>query len=233
MRKWICAAAAAAAVVPAGILSASEAAALAINEQTPVKVKLLQELKSGHERPGDHVKFAVAADLTDPKHSVIIPKGTPVVGTITRSSGRKMFGQPGRLEFSIDYIKVSNQVHVPLRSAAAAVHGRNNTGAAIGTAVFLTPVALFVKGRDAILKPGQEFTVYVNQTTDIPVTDPRTATAASNQVRRNPVSLIRLKNGDTLTGTVIEFKTGIYTLETDLGRLNINQDKIESISERK
>ena len=163
---------------------------------------------------------------------MVIPKGTPVVGTITRSNGRRMFGQPGRLEFSIDYIKVSSQVHVPLRSAAAAVHGRNNTGAAIGTAVFLTPVALFVKGRDAVLKPGQLFNVFVNQTTEIPERQPLTA-AAPASTERNPVSLIRLKNGDTLTGTVIEFKAGMYTLETDLGRLNVNQSKIESITERK
>jgi hypothetical protein len=233
MREWIRTAAVAAAIVPPGLLATRGASALPISEQTPVKVKLLQELKSGHERPGDHIRFAVAGDLTDGKHAVIIPKGTPVVGTITRSSGRRMFGQPGRLEFSIDYIKVSSQVRVPLRSAAAAVHGRNNTGAAIGTAVFLTPVALFVKGRDAILKPGQEFTVFVNQTTEIPPIQPPGVTALSPQAERSPVSLIRLKNGDTLTGTVIEFKAGIYTLETDLGRLNVNQNKIESISERK
>jgi hypothetical protein len=47
------------------------------------------------------------------------------------------------------------------------------------------------------------------------------------------VSVIRLKNGDTLTGTVIEFKAGLYTLDTDLGRLIVNQNKIESIGERK
>jgi hypothetical protein len=231
MRKLV-PAAVAAAIVSAGWLAPSRAAALAVSEQTPVTVKLLQELKSGHQRPGDHIRFAVALDLTDAKHAVVIPKGTPVVGTITHSNGRRMFGQPGRLEFSIDYIKVSSQVHVPLRSAAAAVHGRNNTGAAIGTAVFLTPVALFVKGRDAVLKPGQLFNVFVNQTTEIPAPQPLTATAPGS-AERSPVSLIRLKNGDTLTGTVIEFKAGMYTLETDLGRLNVNQSKIESISERK
>jgi hypothetical protein len=59
------------------------------------------------------------------------------------------------------------------------------------------------------------------------------AAAAAWEAARSPVSVIRLKNGDTLTGTVIEFKAGMYTLETDLGRINVNQSKIESISERK
>jgi hypothetical protein len=233
MRRWVHTAAVTAALVSTGMPAASAAAALTISEQTPVKVKLLQELKSGHARPGDHIRFAVAADLTDQKHTVVIPKGTPVVGTITRSDGRRMFGKPGRLEFSIDYIKVTNQVRVPLRSAATAVHGRNNAGAAIGTAVFLTPVALFVKGREATLKPGQQFTVFVNQTTELPAPQPHVAAASLKHPERSPVSLIRLKNGDTLTGTVIEFKAGLYTLDTDLGRLIVNQNKIESIGERK
>jgi len=233
MRECVQTAALAAAIVSSGLLAASTALALPITEQTPVKVKLLQELQSGKQRPGDHIRFAVAEDLKDRKHTVIISKGTPVVGTITRSSGRKMFGKPGRLDFSIDYIKLANQVRVPLRSAATAVRGRNNTGAAIGTAVFLTPVALLVKGREAMLKPGQEFTVFVNQTTEIPTAQPAMAAAAAWEAARSPVSVIRLKNGDTLTGTVIEFKAGMYTLETDLGRINVNQSKIESISERK
>ena len=233
MRKRVQGATMAAVIASGGLLAASGAIAVPISEQTPVKVKLLQELQSGHERPGDHIRFAVAEDLTDSKHAVIIRKGTPVVGTVTQSNGRRMFGKPGRLEFSIDYIKVSNQVRVPLRSAATAVHGRNNTGAAIGTAIFLTPVAFFVKGREAILKPGQEFKVFVNQTTEIPMTRPNAGTVSPAPADRAPVSLIRLKNGDTLTGTVIEFKAGIYTLETDLGRINVNQSKIDSISERK
>jgi hypothetical protein len=131
-----------------GALAPLSAVAVTVPEQTPVQVRLLQDLKSGRERKGESIRLEVASPVKGPDGSTLIAQGTPVVGTITRSGGRGMFGKPGKLEFSIDYIKVDDKTRVPLRSTPQSASGRNNKGAAIATAVLLAPVAIFVKGRE-------------------------------------------------------------------------------------
>src|SRR5688572_20401424 len=145
-----------------------ESIAATVTEDTPVKVKLLQKLKSGHDRKGDRVRFAVLADVRAADKSILVPKGTPVVGTIIRSSSRKMFGQPGRLEFTIDYIKIGDQIRVPLRTTSTAARGQNHTAATTAAAVLVAPIAVFVKGENATVKEGTEYTVFVDQTTQVP-----------------------------------------------------------------
>jgi hypothetical protein len=208
------------------------ASAAPIAEQTVVTVKLLQSLQSGHERRGDRIRMEVAEDLKGPDRAVLIPKGTPVVGTITRSSGRKMFGRPGKLDFTIDYIKLGDQVRVPLRSTSTEVRGRNNSAAAITTAVLLTPVAVLLKGREVTVEEGRQFTVFVDQTTDIPSAAPSSAARPAAKPDPARISVIRLKNGDAVTGTVVGFKDGAYLVTTDLGQLTITQGKVESITEQ-
>src|SRR5205085_3889375 len=85
-----------------------------------------------------------------------------------RSTSRRMFGQPGRLEFTIDFIKVSDGQRVPLRTTATAAKGHSNTAATVAGAVLLTPIAMLVKGSDVVVKPGTEYATYVDQTTLIP-----------------------------------------------------------------
>jgi hypothetical protein len=43
------------------------------------------------------------------------------------------------------------------------------------------------------------------------------------------LSLVRFKNGDLLTGTILEVKEGCCCLMTEFGPLNVNQEKIERI----
>ncbi len=43
------------------------------------------------------------------------------------------------------------------------------------------------------------------------------------------LSLVRFKNGDLLTGTVLEVKEGCCCVMTEYGPLNVNQEKIERI----
>jgi hypothetical protein len=214
-------------------LPSSRALAANVPEQTPVKVKLMQPLQSGHERKGDRVRFALAEAIMSPQHTVLIPKGTPVLGTITRSTGRHMFGQPGKLEFTIDYIQVNRHLQVPLRSSSQAIRGRNNAAPAIGAAVLVAPIAVLVKGREAVLKPGEEFTVYVNQTTEIPAETTPLAASPASQLEKSHLSLFRFKNGDTLTGKLLGFKDGAYTIATDVGQIMVSQEKIESITEKR
>lgn len=130
---------AALAIILPGAHLPAPAAAVTVPEGTAIQVRLLQELKSGRERKGEQVRLEVASDVLASDRTLLIPRGTPAVGTITRSNGRGMFGKPGKLEFTIDHVKFSDQVRVPLRSTPTTARGRNNSAAAITTAVLLAP----------------------------------------------------------------------------------------------
>jgi hypothetical protein len=229
MERWL--------VLAGGLVVASAAAsvlsgaagAASVTEQTPVKVKLVQQLRSGHDRKGDRVRFAVAADVKAKDQTVLIPKGTPVVGTVVRSTSRRMFGQPGRLEFTIDYIKVGDGQRIPLRTTATAAKGHSNTAATVAGAVLLTPIAVLVKGSDVVVKEGTEYTTFVDQTTLIPDTSQAKALDAARSGTER-LCVFHLKDGRTVSGVLESFRSGIYYVGTDLGRLQISQEKVASIN---
>lgn len=240
------------AVLP-GALIPAPAAAIAIPEGTPVQVRLLQDLKSGQARKGEQVRLEVVSDVLGADRVVLIPKGTPVVGAVTRSSGRKMFGKPGKLEFDIEYIRLTDQDRIPLRSTPTSARGRNNAGAAIATAVLLAPIAVLVKGREVTVKTGREFGVFVDRQTEVaaasqpsrPVLQSvalhsQTSTAAEQTpssasqpaASTTPLSEIKLKGGLVVIGTVVDFKDGAYHIVTDGGaQMVVPQDRVESITQ--
>ena len=215
-----------AAVVLSGALVPRSASAVAVPEQTPVQVRLLQDLKSGHQRKGDLVRMEVASPVKGPDGGTLIAQGTPVVGTITRSGGRGMFGKPGKLEFTIDYIKLDEKQRVPLRSTATAVRGRSNSGAAIATAVLFAPIAIFVKGREVTVKQGREFGVFVDVTTEL--SSIAGNSAGSPSVAR--LTTIVLKSGLVIEGTVVSYREGAYTIVNGLGQSVIPEDRIKEIT---
>src|SRR3954451_14336983 len=90
MGRWIHLAGRLTAVCASTSILAATGLAATISEQTPVKVKLAQQLRSGHDRKGDQVRFVVAADVKAKDKTVLISKGTPAVGTVIRSTSRRM-----------------------------------------------------------------------------------------------------------------------------------------------
>jgi hypothetical protein len=229
MRRWLYLAGRLTAVCASTSVLASTGLAATISERTPVKVKLGQQLRSGHDRKGDRVRFVVAADVKAKDQTVLISRGTPAVGTVIRSTSRRMFGQPGRLEFTIDYISVGGGQRVPLRTTATAAKGHSNTAATVAGAVLLTPIALFVKGNDVLVKEGTAYTAFVDQTMEVPG-HPSAANAIDAAKKgAERLCVFRLKDGRTVSGVLESFQAGTYFVGTDLGRLQISQDKVQSI----
>ena len=54
----------------------------------------------------------------------------------------------------------------------------------------------------------------------------------TSQLDKSRLSLIQLKNGDVITGTLIGFKDGIYTIATELGEMRISQNTVATITEK-
>lgn len=221
-----------------------------VPEETPVKVRLLQPLKSNHERSGDRIHFETTEDVVGSDRAVLIPKGTPVAGTVTRASHRGMLGKPGRLEFSIDAVQVSDTVRVPLRKTLNTLHGRDNSAGSITTALLLLgPAWLLINGREVSVPAGREFTVFVDQKTALP-TAGATVAAVPNLLppAASPAPAVllaaarpdlahlqdfHLKSGGTITGSLRTQKDGMYFVLTETGELVIDREMLESISPKK
>lgn len=138
---------------------------IVLTEGTEISVALVKDISGKTAKEGEHVDFTLSEDfiLND---SIVIAKGAKVIGTVTESDGSKMLGKKGKLEFSIDYLYLPNNKVVKLRSTIEAnTKGRGAT-VAVG-AVLLTPIALFIKGKQATYDKGTVFKVYIDKDTAI------------------------------------------------------------------
>lgn len=220
-----------------------------VNEETLVKVKLLQPLKSNHERSGDRIHFETTEDLLGADRAVLIPKGTPVVGTVLHANRRGWMGKPGRLEFTIDAVQVNDSLRVPLRTARTSVHGRDNAGASVIAGLFVGIGWFLVHGREVTVPAGKEFVVFVDQKTAVPAAGqavaltPNLAPPPATPAPATLLAAVRpqlahlqdfhLKSGGVISGTLRTQKDGMYFVITETGEVVIDREMIEFIAPKK
>lgn len=140
----------------------SELALAKLDEGTPIKLCLLQELVSGKNVPGELLTFEARQDVYTPDGRVVVAKGAHAKGHILRSSKRGMLGKSGKITFSAETVEAVDGTIVPLR-ATSLNQGQSNSTATVASAILLTPLALLVHGRDVTLKEGTVFEAYVAQ----------------------------------------------------------------------
>ena len=204
-----------------------------IQERTPVKIALLEGLRSGMAKVGDEVIFEVREDISNLDKELIISKGTLAFGRVLKSKKRGIFGKPGQLLFTCEYTKAVDGSKIPLRSSELGGKGHNNTGAVVATAVLVSVLGVFVNGRDMQVKKGTEFVVYVDEDTEINAEKVGLVVAAvpSNEVQPQPEtkSSITLTDGTVITGVVISLQNGVYTVSVNGIEQSIAADKVKSI----
>jgi len=90
------------------------------------------------------------------------------IGTVTRAKKRGRFGRAGKLDISLDTIRLPNGEKVPLRATIES-KGKGSTGVMTG-AIIATSILFFqsssnilflMKGKDVTLPKGTEVTAYV------------------------------------------------------------------------
>ena len=83
-------------------------------EGTVVRVRLDETLDSRVSQVGETVNMEVAEDV-EVNNTVVIRRGTKVVGLITVAKPANFAGQKGKLDFSVDYIQLSNGRNIKVR----------------------------------------------------------------------------------------------------------------------
>jgi len=167
-----------------------------IPELTEIKIALRDDMKSGFTRPGSEVLFLVAEDVYAPGPTLVLTKGTPVIGHVVKSEGHQSFGRSGQLFLTCDYVLAQDRTRIPLRAVEKQARGRSASdqswiatlkGAVVGAELassadsvvrswwpiaFVGPlVSALIEGKNVNLHPGQLFIVHTER--DVAVMSPQ------------------------------------------------------------
>jgi len=136
-------------------------------DSTPVRLRITQTISSADAKVGDVVEFEVLDELVIQNRSVI-ETGARAVGVVTKAKHKRRLGRGGKLDISIQYVRLTNLEKAALRGSrdtAGGGHTGKMTGAIVATSIVFFPAApffLFVKGKDITIPQGTEITAYIN-----------------------------------------------------------------------
>lgn len=152
--------------------------AVSLREGTTIRVRLLETLDTGMRlQAGSLVHFEVA-DPVLVNGALAIRPGARGMGTITHARKAKWLGRRGKLDFTIDYVQAVDGQNIRVRSTLMKERGRGNVGkmtvGVLALSSVAAPAALLIRGKNAVVEKGAEFTVFVDE--DRPIDAP----AASN-----------------------------------------------------
>jgi hypothetical protein len=140
-------------------LNAPAAASAVLGDGTPVVLRVLETVSSSDAWVGKQIAFEVTDDVKLGE-TVVIAKGSPAFGAVTRVKTTEMLGESGALEFSLDYVRMVNGEEAKL-SAQVGGEGGSRTGAVWTGAILLSPAFLFINGKDKTVRKGATITAYI------------------------------------------------------------------------
>ncbi len=143
-----------------------------ILDGTPIRLRIARTVSSKDAKTGETIDFEVLDEIKVGE-TVVVSKDSVAIGTITRSKASGRFGRGGKLDLTIDYLRLASGEKVPLR-AVKENKGRNYTGTMTGAMVAAgilffpaAPLFLFIKGKNITVPKGTEVTAYVNGDTPL------------------------------------------------------------------
>ncbi|MGB8478237.1 MAG: hypothetical protein WCE63_05270 [Acidobacteriaceae bacterium] len=80
---------------------------------------LQQTISSATQKKGDTFEAVVAAPIFKPDHTVEVPEGSVLMGTITQSKAARSFGRAGKLRFNFRELKLPGAVSQPVQGTLA------------------------------------------------------------------------------------------------------------------
>jgi hypothetical protein len=101
--------------------------------------------------------------------TILIKAGTPAWGSISNLEERGHMGEKGQLSLSIEGTKSVDGKKIPLR-AAVNRDGKAKLGTVIALSFIVTPLFLFMRGKDATIAAGTQVNTYVDRDMHVDVT---------------------------------------------------------------
>ena len=127
-------------------------------------------IKAGTVIPMQAVRTVKAADVEDivVKGVTVIPKGTPVKGTVSEAKKSTIAGTKGRLIVNISRMNLPNGDPIFFSNTVVNISGNNRTPLAVVTALFVWP-CIFIPGTKAVMPEGYEVMGMVASNVDVTV----------------------------------------------------------------
>lgn len=130
-------------------------------------MRMNRTVSSADAHLNDNVDFETLDDVKLGE-TVVIPKGSTAMATVTEAIPKRRMARGGKLNMSIDYVRLPGGDKLPLRGIQDAKGGGHTgamTGAIVVTSIVFFPAApffLFMHGKDITIPKGHEITVYTN-----------------------------------------------------------------------
>jgi len=100
--------------------------------------------------------------------AVVVGKGATASGTVTLAQPKRRMGREGKLEMTLDYVRLVDNEKAALTATAGGKGGSHvgaMTGAMVATAIFTlggSALFLLMHGKDITIPKGAETTAYIN-----------------------------------------------------------------------
>ncbi len=163
---------------------------LVLAKGTPVKLRFKRDLSSADAKEGDTIDFEVVEEVKV-GDVVVIPKGSPAVGSVTDVQAARRMGRGGKLDIQIDSVTLADGEKATLWAVRERT-GEGNVGdnrpIVARSLVFgpVAPLVLLTEGSDSMIPRDTEITGYVVTTMQL---DPGKFTTTSNPaVPSNPTT---------------------------------------------
>jgi len=134
---------------------------------TPIKLRIGRNVSSADAKVGEHVDFEVLEEV-QVMGVVVVAKGATASATVTEAQPKRRMGREGKLEMTLDYVRLADNEKAALTATAGGKGGSNvgkMTGAIVATAIFTlggSALFLFMHGKDITIPKGAETTAYIN-----------------------------------------------------------------------
>jgi hypothetical protein len=144
-----------------------------LRDGTPIRMRLARTISSEHAKAGEQIDFDVLDDVTVGGR-IVIARGAKALGVITDAEHKKRMARGGKLNMTLDYVRLQDGTKVALRGNSDA-RGGGHVGAmtaGMAAAVVLgfglpAPLFLFMHGKEAVVPQGTELTAYTNGDTRV------------------------------------------------------------------
>lgn len=132
-----------------------------IADGTEFIVVTIDEITSKTAAEGDPLTFKVAEDVKV-DGQVVIAKGSLVKGVVGQAKKAGMMGRGGSLGIRVESAMTVDNQKLKLRSTKGK-EGDDKTGTTVALVVLFGPLGFLKKGKNAVIKPGTEIKVYVDE----------------------------------------------------------------------
>ena len=124
-------------------------------------VVTVDEISSKTATEGDLLTFKVPQDVKV-DGQVVIAKDSLVKGSVAQAKKAGMMGRGGSLGIRVESATTVDNQKLKLRSTKGK-EGDDKTGTTVALVVLFGPLGFLKKGKNAVIKPGTEIKVYVDE----------------------------------------------------------------------